>query len=72
MDAVTRPTATYAGMPVVIERVDDGSRCVVWVFDHTDTALLLACGGKFPRLGLVQPLAKLMLADDEYDDAGWP
>ena len=68
MDAVTRPTATYAGMPVVIERVKDGARQIVWVFDHTDTALFLACGGRFPRLGSTQPLARLVTADDEYEE----
>ena len=71
MDAVS-PMATYAGMPVILESVDGGPRQIVWVYDHTDTAFLLACGGRFPRLGLVQPLAKLMAVDDDHDDAGWP
>ena len=71
MDAVS-PMATYAGMPVVLESVDGGPRQIVWVCDHTDTAFLLACGGRFPRLGLVQPLSKLMAVDADYDDAGWP
>lgn len=68
---MTRPMATYAGMPVVIERMEGGARSVVWVFDHTDTALVVACGGRFPRLGSIQPLARLAPPEDDYDEAGW-
>ena len=64
--------ARVTEMPVVVEPVDGRPGRVVYVCDHTDTALLLACGGRFPRLGEILPIFEPEPFDDGYDEAEWP
>jgi hypothetical protein len=59
-------------MPVIVEPMDGRPGRVVYVCDHTDTALLLACGGRFPRLGEIRPTFETEPFEAEYDEAEWP
>ena len=63
--------ARSAGMPVIVEPPDGRPGRVVYVYDHTDTALLLALGGRFPRLGEIHLGSEPAPFDDDYDEAEW-
>jgi hypothetical protein len=68
-------------MPVIVEPMGGGPAVVVYVHDHTDTALLLTLGARFPRLGEIDPLAEPQPLDEvdatddfddyDYDKTGW-